>query len=40
MFIERHEMGAAGDFARMSDEELRHIVLVAIEHSKPGKPAN
>jgi hypothetical protein len=38
MFIERH--GAVGDFARMTDDELRHIVLVEIEHSKPGKPAN
>jgi phage terminase small subunit len=40
MFIERHEMGTAGDFARMSDEELRHVALLALGHGAPegGKP--
>jgi hypothetical protein len=30
-FIERHEHGAAGDFERMTDEELRAIVRRAAE---------
>ena len=40
MFIERHEIGAVGDFARMSDDELRHVALLALGHGVPegGKP--
>lgn len=40
MFIERHEVGAVGDFDRMSDDELRALAGLVIEHCPPGKPVN